>query len=340
MLNSISDRELLSRIDKLRSVERETTVAILKHLNEIERRRLYLQLGYSSMFTYCVGHLRYSESAAGRRLQVARSLLQFPEIGLFLERGEVTVVTVSQIAGVLTKSTANELLEKIRGKTQSEVEAIASVLRPPVALRDRVQRVAVAAASVRSGESRVPVKPDANHSHCGSEETLNAVISKLHIQFLADESFMEKYREACALLSNRVPELSFETVFGELLNEFIERHSPRARTERREKRAAVRQAAVPEKPSRRAGGRSPIPARTRDAVFVRDQGQCTYVGAGGKRCDEKRRLHVDHIVPVAHGGTDELANLRLLCAQHNQLEADRLLGRGIMEPHRRRHPTT
>jgi 5-methylcytosine-specific restriction endonuclease McrA len=290
------------------------------------------------MFAYCTGHLRYSESAAGRRLQVARALLQFPEIGLFLERGEVTVVTVSQIAGALTKSTANELIEKIRGKTQADVEAIASAFRPPVALRDRVQHVTVPAAPAASSESRVLVNPEAIYSHCGSEKRPNAVVSKLYIQFLADESFMEKYKEACALLSNRIPELSFETVFGELLKEFIERHAPRARQVRRERRAANRPAAIPAKPSPRTSGRSPIPARTRDAVFARDQGQCTYVGAGGRRCNETRRLHVDHVIPVAHGGTHDATNLRLLCAQHNQFEADRVLGKGIMDPYRRRNP--
>lgn len=337
MLSAISDRELLSRIDQLRRVERETTVAILRHLNEIERRRLYLQLGYSSMFAYCTGHLRYSESAAGRRLQVARCLLQFPEIGLFLERGEVTVVTVSQIASVLTKSTANDLLEKIRGKTQADVEAIASTFRPPVTLRDRVQPVTVATAPSSSSKPRVLVNPDAN-SHCGSEKAPNAVVSKLYIQFLADEAFMKKYREACALLSNRIPELSFETVFGELLNEFIERHAPKARLARREQRARARPAAAPENPSPRTNSRPPIPARTRDVVFARDHGQCTYVGAGGRRCGETRRLHVDHIIPVAHGGSHDASNLRLLCAPHNQLEADRVLGKDIMDQYRRRSP--
>jgi 5-methylcytosine-specific restriction endonuclease McrA len=270
---------------------------------------------------------------------VARALLQFPEIAVFLERGEVTVVTVSQIAGALTKSTANELLEKIRGKTQADVEAIASTLRPPVALRDRVQHVTVPAAPVSPGKSPVLVKPDTNYSHCGSEKPPSAVVSKLYIQFLADESFMEKYREACALLSNRIPELSFETVFRELLKEFIERHAPRAKQARREQRAANRPAVVPAKPSPRTSGRPPIPARTRDAVFARDNSQCTYVGAGGRRCGETRRLHVDHVIPVAHGGTHDAANLRLLCAQHNQLEADRVLGKGVMDQYRRRHPT-
>ena len=80
-----------------------------------------------------------------------------------------------------------------------------------------------------------------------------------------------------------------------------------------------------------AGGRTAIPVRTRDAVFARDSARCTFVGSDGKRCDETIRLQVDHIKPVARGGTNDISNLRLLCAQHNRLQAERILGRQAMK---------
>ncbi|MEJ2721766.1 MAG: HNH endonuclease signature motif containing protein, partial [bacterium] len=69
-----------------------------------------------------------------------------------------------------------------------------------------------------------------------------------------------------------------------------------------------------------------IPGKTRDAVFVRDKNCCTHVGSNGKRCTSTYRLHVDHIIPYARGGTNALSNLRLLCAKHNKLEAKRVYG--------------
>jgi len=61
-------------------------------------------------------------------------------------------------------------------------------------------------------------------------------------------------------------------------------------------------------------------------VFARDQ-RCTYVGPDGKRCDSTHVLQVDHIMPVARGGAAVIGNLRLLCAEHNRLESERLMGK-------------
>ncbi|MEJ2722354.1 MAG: HNH endonuclease signature motif containing protein, partial [bacterium] len=79
-----------------------------------------------------------------------------------------------------------------------------------------------------------------------------------------------------------------------------------------------------------------IPARTRDAVFVRDKNRCTHIGKNGKRCNETRWLQIDHIVPFAKGGTSVLSNLRLLCAEHNKLEAKRAFGAVKIDRHCRR----
>lgn len=37
----------------------------------------------------------------------------------------------------------------------------------------------------------------------------------------------------------------------------------------------------------------------------------------GRPCPHPRHHHVDHIVPLARGGTDDLRNLRTVCASYN-----------------------
>jgi 5-methylcytosine-specific restriction endonuclease McrA len=71
----------------------------------------------------------------------------------------------------------------------------------------------------------------------------------------------------------------------------------------------------------------------RDEVMLRDEMQCTFVGAEG-RCPEKEGLHLDHAEPHALGGSDDAANLRERCAGHNLLEAERIFGVEFMRARR------
>ncbi len=339
-LAGLSNRDLLTRVKALVLKERSTTLEILVHLNEVERRKLHLSLGYPSLFEYCTRALGYSSSAAGRRIHAARCVREFPEVYELLAKNAVTLVTISLVASILNDSNKTELLGRIRYKSQREVEAIAATYRPPVFFRDRARPVCVAVpeteekAAVNSGQ-RGPITPSA-----GSEKTPNSVgvddqpeapalrlEQKLLVQFLASESFMKKFEEAKALLSNQLPNASYEAVLGRALDELLRSHSPKEKQQRREKRKhASRPKNTPEKtePMRH------IPAATRDAVFTRDQGRCTFVGSTGKRCEATHYLQIDHIVPFARGGTSTIDNLRLLCAKHNKTEAEREFGAQTM----------
>jgi hypothetical protein len=89
-------------------------------------------------------------------------------------------------------------------------------------------------------------------------------------------------------------------------------------------------------PKRRTTSARHVPAGVRRAVRVRDGERCTYVSDAGARCEERRALEFDHIVPLARGGESTVANLRLRCRSHNQLEAENLFGAGFMQEKRAR----
>lgn len=361
-LSALSNRELLSRLQTLVRKERSTTLDILLHLNEVERRNLFLELGYGSMFDYCTRHLKYSASAAGRRIQTARCLRQFPEVHALLSSGDVNLSTIALIAPVLRSDNKRILLEEIRNKSQREVDAVAARYRPPVQLRDRVRPVCVRVPNPipppsvsilghcektndsRSGSEKSTTYADAGGNGGGSNDHPAAtrvlgvpetrLEERLLVQFLTTQAFMRKYDRARALLSNRLGKTSFESVFETLLDEFLGRYSPELRRKRREKRrktngrGAKRKATKPRtallnsKPSRSRR----IPASLRDQVFARDKGRCTYVGTTGRRCRATHNLQIDHILPFARGGPSTLSNLRLLCGRHNRMEAEKVMG--------------
>ena len=258
-LTLLSDNTLLSRLEHLRQHEHEITIEVLRHLNEVERRKLHLRLGYSSLFVYCTDRLKYSESAAGRRIQAARCMRRFHKVGRLLGGNELSLSTVALIAPILDEQNLEFVLSRARGASRRAVLTLIANYKPPVELRDRVKPVRVA----------VPIGLlDPNHSRGGSEQAVDTkeetdleqqatgtsaplhsllevptrTEERLYVQFLAGREFMSKYEEACALLSNRIGKPSFEAVFRAVLDEYITRHSPKLRMQRREQKRARRRA--------------------------------------------------------------------------------------------------
>src|SRR5688572_30295931 len=64
-----------------------------------------------------------------------------------------------------------------------------------------------------------------------------------------------------------------------------------------------------------------VPAHVRRSVWERDEGRCSFVGTGGRRCDARRFLEFDHVDPVSRGGRATVGGMQLRCRAHNQYEA-------------------
>ena len=322
-------------------------LTVLLEISEVERRKIHLKLGYPSLFAYCTKYLAYSDSTAGRYIHAARCIGRCPELEALLRRREVKLGTLLAVASVLNKSNQAQLIERIRGKSYREVERIVAEYGPPARLRDRVRpvRVSVSVAKIsRACEKSAYSQMGVENLFTKSGDSLPPTKTerKLQIQFLASEAFMKKYEEARALMSNRLGLATFETVFEAALDEYIERHSPARKEHRRNERRESQSKKTEKKPratTKSTNDREPsrrIPSAVRDRVYIRDGGQCTYVGGDGKRCGSTHRLHIDHITPFARDGTNAASNLRLLCADHNRLEAERVYGADHMRQYHSR----
>jgi len=94
-LNHLSDRALLADTKNLAQTERGLLTKVIHHLREIDRRRLYSDLGYGSLFEYAVKELQYSEGQAGRRLQAMRMIKEIPEVERKIASGELNLSNVA-----------------------------------------------------------------------------------------------------------------------------------------------------------------------------------------------------------------------------------------------------
>ena len=71
--------------------EQALQLSVLDHLREIEARRLYLRLGYSSLFDYTVRELHYTEASAWRRIKAMRLCRETSGVRAWLQDGSLNL---------------------------------------------------------------------------------------------------------------------------------------------------------------------------------------------------------------------------------------------------------
>ncbi|MEQ1832670.1 MAG: HNH endonuclease, partial [Candidatus Eisenbacteria bacterium] len=143
------------------------------------------------------------------------------------------------------------------------------------------------------------------------------------LQVTISKNAHDLLRRAQDLLAHAMPPSEVGAVLERALTELVEKleHAKFAQTDRPAGR-------------RSSGETRHIPAEIKRQVHARDGGRCTFESDDGRRCGSQRRLEYDHIQPLAKGGRTTVDNVRLLCAKHNQLEAERRLGAGFMAERR------
>src|SRR6186713_2305956 len=93
-LSSITDRDLEQRLYGMRQAERRFIVELLFHLAEVERRKLFFDMGHASLFDLLWKGLGYSKGSAHRRLVGARLIAAFPQIADYLRAGRLNLTQI------------------------------------------------------------------------------------------------------------------------------------------------------------------------------------------------------------------------------------------------------
>ena len=133
-LRSYSDDVLLSETDRVVQREREITTAVLHHIREVERRRLFSALKFSSLSQYMIERLHYSEDQAHRRISAMRLLQELPELEPKLQAGELSLTSLNMARTLFRKEKKQgkeyskdqklELLERLENKPAREAAKV------------------------------------------------------------------------------------------------------------------------------------------------------------------------------------------------------------------------
>ena len=339
-------RALTARLADLLVREHGALADFLLTLADFDRRRLWVELGYSGLFMFLHRELGLSKGAAYYRKVAAELIQRVPEIVEPLRDGRLCVTSIAELAKVLTPENHREVLPRFFHRSKREAMEVTAELRPDPAppKRDVVTKVCTAPAPTAT-ELRLPPSsgflenlPDAN---CAFETRvlmpqpresrdvavpLTADIRRFHVS--VSPRFLKKLEEARAALSHSRPNATNEEILEAGLDLVLAQHA---------KRKGVvenpRKAPPPAKPDH-------LPAHVKRAVWARDGGRCQWPLASGGVCGSTHRVQFDHIIPRARGGPSTIENVRLACVQHNDLAARQAFGNAWMDRFTHRGRTT
>jgi len=272
---------------------------LISVLQEIEAKCVFKIMGYGSMYEYCVGRLKLSDSRAYELINVSRTCTHVPKVKAAIEAGLVSISAVKRIGKVITQENADLWIEQAATLRQKDLERAVATVNPKEAVKEMVKPVAENRSMLVLGISRELEKK------------------------------LERVKELVAQSSSKPCNL--EQALEQMAAVFLERKDSVQRAERitqkklaaenKAKSTSLSNVARPvQKTSAQVARqtRSPIPAAIRHQVMLRDRGECQGKTTQGTRCGCRQWTDIHHIRPVLLGGSNDPANLLTLCRSHHR----------------------
>jgi len=216
----LKNQELIHKLHGLAKLEKKTTAEIVAVIAEVDRRKLFLDLGHTSLFSYLTVELGYTAASAQRRIDAARLLASVPEMKGELESGALNLIQISVVSQIIRQkkkespkvsvgvSEKRELLEQVKGLDLAQTQRlVAQALDLEVQVHERKR--------VQQDDS-------------------------LRLELTLTKQQQEKLHLARELLSHIHPSLSWAELFAVLADELIKRRDPRREPKRKSRRGSLR----------------------------------------------------------------------------------------------------
>jgi hypothetical protein len=324
---------------------------LVRHIGEVDVRRLFAREAFPSMFVYCTGALHLSEAEAYLRITVARAARKHGVLLEMLRDGRLHLRGIAMLAPLLTEENRDSLLRRASHLSKREMEGLVAELSPRPDIVSGIRTVPerrdvrsadsaqteigrsshdelcpdrVDASGIETGSNALAVprlRTPADHCTPPARSDTEALSpGRYRVQFTASAEFRDKLERLRALMRSEIPDGDLAAVIERAVTEKLERLEAR----RLAKTAAPRKTLRDTNTSQVSRH---IPAAVRRAVVQRDACRCRFVDVQGRRCSERHRLELHHRHPYAMGGDHSPGNISLLCAAHNRLMAEHDYGR-------------
>ena len=276
---------------------KRTEIELIEILQQVRERNIHLALGFGTIYKYATEVLELSEPNAYTYDKIARVAEKIPELKQEIKVGALTITNARRIAPILTSENKTVWIEKASILTKAKLEKELVQANPELQKRETVRRI----------------QPE-----------------RFSVNFSVSEELMTKLKRVQNLLSTKKRKnMNLEDSLNELVSKFLEKNDPvvkakkvlakRASPVKSNESKVVQKSetflVLGLKPSQK---RQPIPAATKHALYLQNNGECTYVATNGNKCQSSRWLNIHHKHHVANDGTNNLSNLQTLCEAHHR----------------------
>jgi 5-methylcytosine-specific restriction endonuclease McrA len=317
------------KLKSLVKTERKITHEILLTIQTIDLTKSYRELGYGSLYAYLTKEIGYSEGPAQSRIQAARLLKTVPEVSEALKAGDLNLSQMSMVQSAIRQE---EQAENIQISKEQKIEILQQLK------------------SKNMFETMKTLKQELPSFQPPKPRAIPVEDNQIKVSLQFEEKDWEKVKSLLAHFSHSVPDQKLESLLLYWHSQVeAKKQKQKERVEKQEaKSEKVATACGKEDPSKKKNEnqseqnlsrseKSPLKQRHNQTLkrarrehisqnikvrlMSRAQEQCEFRAADGKRCESKHFLEIDHIVPLAKGGSSEFQNLRIYCRAHNQLSA-------------------
>ena len=258
-------------------------------LQELDLSKTYLHFKQPSLFSYATKCLRLSENIALTLIDIARKSVHVPELKAAIEERKISVSSARRIVPILTLENKTEWITKAQDLTLNQLNQELAKKFPEKAALTKIKY---------KSEFLARLEVDV------SEKTLNLL------------------KKAQDILSqSRKKHVDVAEALNAVLDEYVQRHDPVEKAVRVEKKNHRK--SKPE--NAQSMKKIPVSKRIRfdatlkHSVVLRDDNQCTHIDLDGIRCHSRKWLDIHHHIPISHGGTNDLNNLKMMCSQHHRM---------------------
>jgi 5-methylcytosine-specific restriction endonuclease McrA len=318
------DAQAIKVARNYKKLEQELLALII----EIDKKKIFYQLGYNSLFSYLTDRLELTPAATYAFINVARKSHEIPELKEHVTSGKLSIYKAQRITPVITSKNSKTWLTLAQSVTHRKLEREVALAAPRQAVPEKTKYLSLD----QELSEKVVIKRES---------------PRLALQMGVSEKLMLKIRRAQDLESQRNKKsLSLEETLEQILDVYLDKRDPMKRAQRQlvkgklQKSQQKKQEPAVKSINRKSSGeklksyasvasgrnfaraksdkRKPIPASIQHQLQLRDQGQCTHRDQGGRRCPSRRFLEAHHIKPVSNGGDNSLENLTLFCSGHHK----------------------